>query len=541
MPKYPDETLGEIKSRIRLSDLIGKTVKLKRAGGHDFKGLSPFSNEKTPSFYVHDDRGFYKCFSTQKGGDAFTWLMESQRMSFTEAVEHLAELAGVVLREPTPEERAAAADRMRMLAALSWAQDYFMRALFWSDAPPAHAAREYVTSRGFKTNSQVTDAGLGWAPLGQALLVALRDAGHTLETAIECGLAVRREAGVVAMFRDRITLPIHDGAGRVIGFTARALRDDQQPKYLNTPDTPLFNKGAELFGLHDARRRLAKVADLHVVEGCFDVLAMRRAGFACCAPLGTALTVAQLELLWRSVESPILCFDGDAAGLRAGRRSAERALPLLRAGRALRFMHLPPGQDPDSLLAGGGVLPEPVSHFAVIWDWLADGLDLAEPSDRGRFRERGRHMLESIADRYVAREWSRAMRVRFGSQVVQAPPIPTEAAFPQRQARTNEARREARAKLDEPEATAAVLLAALLDQPARIEAHIETLAGLPCGRFTPLRDWLLDDEGAQVGLLSPWAVDQMAELKALGVAPGHYEAQGWERVARALAVRYPPK
>lgn len=538
MARYPDETIAEIKQRTRLSDLIGRTVSLKKSG-RDFKGLSPFSNEKTPSFIVHDQQGFWKCFSTQKGGDCFTWLMETQRMTFSEAVEKLAAEAGVPLTASTPQDAAAADRRRRILESLEWAQGIFSRSLFWSDHEDAHAARDYVLSRGFKSNAEITAAGLGWAPTSA---YAMRDLaakqGISLEALEAAGVLKKGENGQLrAFYRNRITLPVHDHHGRIVGFTARALAPNAQPKYLNGPDTEVFTKGEVLFNLHHARTMLAKGGDLHAVEGCFDVTTMQRHGFAACAPLGTALTESQLQLLWRVTASPVLCFDGDAAGLRAARRSAERGLAMLRAGRSLRFMMLEAGQDPDSLLRAGGMLPAPVAHFDVMWDAWAEALNLQDPNDRGRFRTRVKHALDSMVDKSMRKEWAAAIAYRF-APTAPAPPRAAAPAPDQRQALTREQKRAPGSRLVEPEATAAALLGCLLDAPERVDRHQETLAGIPAGRFAPLRDWLLEGEQGRAGLLQPWADELMAELRGAGARPVAYSAEGWERAARALIARH---
>lgn len=539
MTRFTDEQLGAIKGQVRLSEIIGRTVRLKRRG-KDFVGLSPFSNEKTPSFYVHDDKGFYKCFSTQKGGDVFTWLMEVERLTFAQAVEKMAEELGIELRPPSAQETEAAKTRARILQCLEWAQDYFMRALFWSDSPDGKAARAYLSGRQlYQTNGEVSTAGIGWAPAtSHAMQKQAQADGFSLDELEGAGLVRKADNGQFrAFFRDRLTLPVRDLQGRVIGFTARALKEAQQPKYLNTPETPVFTKGAAMFGLHAARGMIAKGKDLHVVEGCFDAERLRLHGIAAAAPLGTAMTAQQLELAWRLSESPVLTFDGDAAGKRAAWLAAEKALPLLRGGRALRFIILPEGEDPDSLLLKGGKLPKPVSHFTIVWDYLVDGLNLTDPTDRVRFRERGKHMLDSIADQATRQEWRGAMNMRFGQ--TRPPGTPSQSQEREkRQAVTREAKRH-RPRLGEPEATAAALLMSLLSEPSRVDDHLETLAGLPCGRFTPLRDFLVAQDGETLHLTEPWAKELQADLEASGMAPARYSRIGWDRAARALAARFP--
>lgn len=541
MSRFTDETLKEVKARVRLSDLVGRTVRLKRKG-KDYVGLSPFSNEKTPSFYVHDDRGFYKCFSTQKSGDCITWVMEQQGLTFGQAVEQLAADVGVELVAATPQQTEAANQRARILQCLEWAHQYFARALFWGDSDDARAARAYVQGRAlYVTNADLTASGVGWAPsAGRQLMDAAHASGWGVGDLEAAGLIRRDDKKQPRpLFRDRITLPVRDLQGRVIAFTARALKEGQQPKYLNSPETPVFTKGAAMFNLHQARTVVSKGAELHIVEGCFDAERMRILEYAAAAPLGTALTPQQLELAWRVTESPILTFDGDDAGLRAARLAAAKALPLMRGARGLRFIVLPQGEDPDSLLRAGGKLPAPVSHFAVIWGGITHGLDMTDPGDRTRARAKASELLGTIADKATKAEWRTAFSLKLKDTPVA--PRAAPAGWPPARATVTREARAAKPALVEPEATAAALLAILLDEPVRVDAHLETLAGLPCGRFTPLRDYLVGGAGEQEGLLEPWAVELQAELRRLGTAPTRYSADGWERAARALAAKYPTK
>ncbi len=353
--RFDDRFLEEVKSRLRLSDVIGRTVKLRRQG-REYVGLSPFNKEKSPSFFVNDDKGFFHDFSSGKHGDLITFLQETERLSFTEAVERLAAEAGVPL--PALDPRAAEAERKRASLA-----DWLELAARWFEAelrrPPGQAARAYLEQRALPA-AEWTRFRLGYAPGGRtALKDYLVAKGARPAELVEAGLLIAPEDGGAPYdrFRDRIIFPIADARGRVVSFGGRALDPRARAKYLNGPETPLFHKGSVLYGLAEARKLLhAGGADaaLVVVEGYMDVIACQRAGVAAVAPLGAALTEEQMEALWRLHPEPTLSFDGDAAGLRAQARAIERALPLLQPGRSFRFVRVTGGKDPDDVLREQG-------------------------------------------------------------------------------------------------------------------------------------------------------------------------------------------
>ncbi len=353
--RFPEEFLNELKSRVRLSDVVGKKVSLKKRG-KDWVGLSPFSSEKTPSFYVHDDRGFYKCFSTQKSGDAITFLTETERLTFAEAVEKLARDVGLELPAQSPGEAQQYRKRAGLIdwveKACAFFEDHLRR-------PGGAEAREYLQKRGFGPDAWKRHR-IGFAPDGwRALSDFLTRQGATIEELIEAGLLVQPEDGKQPWdrFRNRVIFPITDHSNRVIAFGARTLEPDGKPKYLNSSDSPLFHKGRTLYRYMDAREALAPIKDgplsrgLIVTEGYVDAISLAEAGIGTAvAPLGTALTEEQLDLLWRAGPEPILCFDGDAAGIRAAYRACERALPLIEPGKTLFFVLLPDGMDPDDVV-----------------------------------------------------------------------------------------------------------------------------------------------------------------------------------------------
>jgi len=357
--RFDDRFLDEIKSRLRLSDVIGRSVKLRRQG-REYVGLSPFSKEKTPSFYVNDEKGFFHDFSSGKHGDLISFLQETERLSFVEAVERLASEAGVAL--PVADPRAVEHEKARQ--SLS---DWLTLAAKWFEAelrrPVGAEARAYLNRRGLPEDEWAR-FGLGYAPQGRtALKDYLIAKGAAPGELVDAGLLIAPEDGgsPYDRFRERVIFPITDQRGRVVSFGGRALNPDAKAKYLNGPETELFHKGAMLYGMAEARKLLAAAnadAALVVVEGYMDAIACQRAGVATVAPMGTALTEEQMEALWRVHPEPTLCFDGDKAGQRAAFRAIDRALPLLKAGKSFQFALVTGGKDPDDVLReqGAGAL-----------------------------------------------------------------------------------------------------------------------------------------------------------------------------------------
>jgi DNA primase len=351
--RYPPALLDEIRARLPVSEVVGRRVKLKKAG-REWRGLSPFNAEKTPSFYVNDQKGFYHCFSSGKHGDIFRFLMETEGLPFPEAVERLAAEANVPLPKLSQEVQVQERRRQDLHGVMELAASFFEKEL---RGRRGGKARDYLARRGLSDEVQARFR-LGYAPADR---YALRDflAGEDVPAAmmIEAGLLVTGEDVSVPYdrFRDRVMFPITDLRGRVVAFGGRALQADVPAKYLNSPDTPLFQKGSLLYNAHTARKSAHERGSVIAVEGYIDVIAMSLAGFPnCVAPLGTALTEEQLGLLWRMADEPVLCFDGDKAGRRAAFRALDIALPLLPAGKSLRFAMLPEGQDPDDLARSGG-------------------------------------------------------------------------------------------------------------------------------------------------------------------------------------------
>lgn len=339
-------TLDEFKSRLPLADIVARHVKLTKRG-REFIGLCPFHQEKSPSFNVVEAKGFYHCFGCGAHGNAIDFIMAIERLEFPEALQRLAELTGI------PAPKGGGPGRPRVDKTL---YDVNAAATLWFEQqllqPEATAARAYLKQRGL-SGADAKRFRLGWAPGGwQSLRDALVGQGLAEEKLIEAGLLIRAEDRRPAYdrFRERIIFPIADQRGRVIAFGGRAL-GDAKPKYLNSPETPLFDKGRQLYGQDTAFAAARDAGPVIVAEGYMDVIALKKAGFAMAvAPLGTAVTEDQLKLLWKLADEPVFCLDGDAAGLRAAIRVTERALPHLAPGKSLRFVILPPGEDPDSLI-----------------------------------------------------------------------------------------------------------------------------------------------------------------------------------------------
>ena len=412
--RFDERYIEELKARLRPSDVIGRTVKLKRQG-REYVGLSPFSTEKSPSFFVNDDKGFFHDFSSGKHGDVISFLQETERLSFVEAVARLAAEAGMAL----PAEDPMAAEREERRKGLS---DWMDLAQKWFAAnlrrQTGKAARAYLEKRGLPED-QWERFGLGYAPNDrEGLKQALVQRGARPGDLVEAGLLIAPEGGGAPYdrFRDRLMFPILDGRGRLVSFGGRAMNPDDRAKYLNGPESPLFHKGAVLYGLPEARRLLGAESKsdqaIVVVEGYMDVIACQRADVPAVAPMGTALTEDQMAGLWRVSSEPVLCFDGDAAGRRAAFRAVERALPLIKPDRSLQFVSLSGGMDPDDLLREKGApflreamrLTTPLSRMVFNKEAEAVG-PLDTPEKEAMLLARLRTSAAAIADPDLARAY----------------------------------------------------------------------------------------------------------------------------------------
>ncbi len=533
--------LDELRSRISLSGVIGRTTRLTKAG-HEFKACCPFHNEKSPSFTVNDSKGFYHCFGCGAHGDAIRWLTDQRGLGFMDAVKELAAEAGMEVPAADPRAAQAAEQRNSLHDVMAAAQAWFVERLA---APEGERARAYLATRGFDAHT-CARFGFGLAPDGrQALKAALGQFDEA--QLIEAGLRISVEdKEPYDRFRSRLMLPIEDARGRVIALGGRILDTvkTDAPKYLNSPDTPLFDKGRTLYNLHRAGPASRQTNRLVVVEGYMDVIALAAAGIPdAVAPLGTALTERQIELLWRLVETPVLCFDGDAAGQRAAMRAVTRALPLLRPSHSLKIVRLPAGMDPDDLIRRDGakameqVLDGAQSLLDLLWQHERDALPLVTPEDKAGLKARLMAHVDTIADRDIQGLYRRELLERFSAF-----------AYPPREQREWRKGKAAPALRTSPEsagrlrhastggsrdALVAAVLAALIKRPDQIARHAEPLA--QTGNLDPRFELLLDAldqrrlETAQIltifaerGLAAPTPDDYSA--LPLGILTGDVDA-----------------
>ena len=390
--RFQPDFLDDLRLRLSLADYIGRRVRLTRKG-REHSGLCPFHNEKTPSFTVNEEKGFYHCFGCGAHGDVIKFSMETESLSFPEAVERLADEAGLALPVQSEFDRQESAKRVELHDVMEAATAWYESQLQSSNG---QHARDYLKHRSLSADT-IAAFRIGVAQGGRT---QMRDAmlarKFTEQQLIDTGLVIKPEDGgqTYDRFRDRVMFPITDARNKIVAFGGRAL-GDAKAKYLNSPETSLFHKGHLLYNLPKAREASRPKDRLIVVEGYMDVIAITQAGFGeAVAPLGTALTEQQIQQLWRLTPEPILCFDGDNAGVRASERAMERVLPLLKPAHSLRFAYLPKGEDPDSLVNNAGpgafetILSEAKSLIDVLWDTkLAEG-PIDTPERRAGFRAR---------------------------------------------------------------------------------------------------------------------------------------------------------
>src|SRR3954467_8615179 len=418
--RFTPQFLDELRARLPVSEVVGRRVKLKKAG-REWKGLSPFQQEKSPSFTVNDQKGFYHDFSSGKHGDIISFLMETEGVGFTEAVERLASMAGMALPAVTPDAARHEQHRKTLYDVMELAAKFFADTLA---SRFGAKARGYLADRAISPATQLQFR-MGYAPGGPGERFALKEhlgaAGVPGEDMVEAGLLIAGDDIPVPYdrFRDRVMFPITDPRGRVIAFGGRALEKDVPAKYLNSPATPLFHKGDNLYNLAAARLAAHNGGALVVVEGYVDVIAMVGAGFpGSRAPLGPALTENQLALLWKMADEPILCFDGDKAGQKAAYRAADLALPFLAAGKSLLFALLPEGQDPDDLARSGGrgAIEEVIAAARPLADMLwareLEGGNFATPERRAALEARIKELSNGIRDEVVRRYYRQDLAER---------------------------------------------------------------------------------------------------------------------------------
>ncbi|MFS2318422.1 DNA primase [Maricaulis sp. D1M11] len=575
-----EDFIDEIKARVRPSDLIGRTVALKRQG-REFAGLSPFKKEKTPSFFVNDEKKFYHCFASGKHGDVFSWLQEIEGLSFMEAAERLAGEAGIVLPAADPKAAEKAERRRSLVEWMDAAQVFFQRSLM---SPRGEEARAYLQRRGLSP-ADWKRFGIGFAPDSRgALKDELTTAGAPIKDLVECGLLIAPDDGgrPYDRFRGRVMFPIHDPRGRLVAFGGRAMSKDVRAKYLNSPETPIFHKGDCLYRYPEARRAASNptesIRGLIVAEGYMDVIALARAGLGhAVAPLGTALTEGQLQLLWRAGGEAVLCFDGDSAGRRAAFSAADRALPLLKAGRSIRFVFLPDGADPDDVLRDQGaealrsMLSQTRSLADMLWEREVAFEPLDDPDRRAGFRRRVRTLLAKIEDGDIKAEYKREFDQRMDVLFGTAPPRKTGAGPASRSGgggfqraggkwqprglpagATPELLKTRSQTGDRLHPNGRLLLRAAVEWPDLAYDQMEKLSELSFGTLDSLRDAVLDacSSGQDVSVAEVRAVleargftaalkqldkDKQPMLAAMGGADALLEvrSEAWTRLADA--------
>lgn len=422
--------MQELRDRLTLSEVIGRKVKLTRAG-REYKACCPFHGEKSPSFYVNDDKQFYHCFGCAAHGDAVGFVMQHDNLSFIEAVEALAAQAGMEVPKQSAQEIEASKREKSLYALMDDAAKFFEKSL---RDPKTPDALKYLRERGLPDDI-ITAFRLGYSPAdGQALRTHLKSLEYTEEQMVEAGVIRKSDKGKepYSFFRDRVMFPVADRRGRIVAFGGRVLPEhmrpipeggNKPPKYINSSETTLFHKGRMVYGESHARQAAADGQKIVVVEGYLDVIACFQAGWrGAVAPLGTALTDEQILSLWKMIPGdekfPVLCFDGDGAGQRAAVRAAENLLPHLKPNHSAKFAFLPPGQDPDSLVRGegakalGAVLDAAIPLVDFLWSHHTAGKTLNTPELRAGLEKTLEESTMRIADRSVQQYYRQAFRER---------------------------------------------------------------------------------------------------------------------------------
>lgn len=540
--------LDELRARTTLSALIGRTVKITRAG-REWKACCPFHNEKTPSFYINDDKGFYHCFGCSAHGDAIRWLTDQQGLPFMDAVKELAAAAGMDVPQADPRAAEKAEKAKGLHEAMADAARFYADQLHGIAGAEARAVLE---RRGINADT-ARAFGLGFAPDSRT---KLKDTLKTYGDAmlVEAGMLISVEnKEPYDRFRGRLMIPIRDARGRVIAFGGRIIGEGE-PKYLNSPETPLFDKGRTLYNLDRASAASRKAGRVIAVEGYMDVIALAQAGFGeAVAPLGTALTEHQIERLWRMADIPLLAFDGDAAGQKAAIRAANRALPHLAPGRSLAFVTLPHGQDPDDLVRGAG--PQAFEQLLSAAQPLADRIwqhelaaePLETPEARAGLKRRLSDLAATIQDGNVRHEYVSEFRNRFDAHFA-----PVQRSFtPRAQIRGKPGQRwqppepppsptvQALGATGIDRVLAKAVLAGLIRHPAEIARHLEVLSSMrladdALGRlFEAVIDVALADQALDTArlrtILAASGFDRLAsELLRADTLPFTFTQKEWD-------------
>ncbi|MEP4059523.1 DNA primase [Parasphingorhabdus sp.] len=480
--------LEELRSRVTLSTLIGRTVKVQKAG-REFKACCPFHNEKTPSFTINDEKGFYHCFGCGAHGDAISWMTEQRGLGFMDAVKDLAAEAQMEVPAPDPQAAQRQETRATLHDVMAAAQDWFVTQF---NGIEGTAAREYLKNRGISEKT-IREFGFGFAPNSRGRLKEALSV-HGLDQLIEAGLLIKvDDKDPYDRFRGRLMIPIRDPRGRVIAFGGRILGDGE-PKYLNSPDTPLFDKGRTLYNLDKASPASRKTGRILVVEGYMDAIALAQAGFEdVVAPLGTALTEHQIERIWKMVEAPILCFDGDNAGQKASMRAALRALPILRPSHSLNFISLPAGQDPDDLIRSDGaqafaaLIAQPQMLDDKIWQAEYDAEPLNTPETKAGLKKRLSDHVRDIADKDIRQHYWQVFHERYQAAFFAQRDNRSEQRRPQSVNRKFPSKFISHNPMDDTKSfliegydlqIAKGILGGLIRHPCRISSHFEELSAI---------------------------------------------------------------
>jgi DNA primase len=415
--RFPPSFLDELRARLPVSEVVGRRVKLRKAG-REWKGLSPFNKEKTPSFFVNDQKMAWFDFSSGKNGNIFDFVMATEGLSFPEAVERLAAQVGMPLPKVSYDDQAREQRQRTLYDVLDLAAKYFEATL--ASARGAKA-RGYLADRGIEPATQV-EFRMGYAPAERfALKEHLGSLDISVADMIEAGLLVAGDDIPVPYdrFRDRVIIPIHDQRGRVIAFGGRTLNDEVQPKYLNSPDTSVFHKGSVVFNFHRARQPAHEEGSVVVVEGYMDAIAIYQAGMKCVvATMGTAFTEEQIVSLWRLSTEPVVCFDADRAGIAAAYRSIDRMLPVLKVGRTFRFAFMQGGKDPDELIQEKGssafkaVLSGSLPIWDVLWEREVENIDVKTPDAQAALEQKLYAIIRTITDPAVHTAYFRTCRMQ---------------------------------------------------------------------------------------------------------------------------------
>lgn len=412
--KFPPQLIDQLKARLNIVDEVRKVVPDMKKKGRAWWGCCPFHSEKSGSFHVREDQNSYYCFGCGAGGDVITFVQETQGGTFSEVVQRLAKQVGIKLPEAEAHDPAASQKRTDGYKALERAAVFFQRSL--NDDALAYIQRRALSL------ATVEEFALGYSPDSwDATKNALLTEGFTPEILKTAGLTTQSEKSAEKgrdydRFRGRLMFPIHDSQGRVVGFGGRVMGKGE-PKYLNSPETPFFNKSFLLYNLHRAKPHLKTAGQIVLVEGYMDVIALYHAGFkTAVAPLGTAVTADQITLLWQQHPNPIVCLDGDAAGRTAALRMANRALPVLEPGRTLSFVFLPQGEDPDTLIQKDGIatfrnlLTQTTPLETLLWQQLSSGQDLTTADGRATVESELSKLLAQITNQTVRRAYSQILK-----------------------------------------------------------------------------------------------------------------------------------